>query len=1740
MSTSLAMDHPSILSDTGDSSSSNDPFLSPPSVLSSHRFSHFDKQLFALGPSTSPEQAKRALEAHLAETERRIQEASNLGTTLLQQRKDLGERLKEVEKQQSEGDITPELRQKLVAIEKEYNEVGRETARAFLPKSRVSSSEMGNSPFPVKRSASPSRFESQATATASPSKFSVPNRKQRNQPANRVHDIEFATEISTSLLAQVRHLQSLLSEKEDSLKTVALEKSRLEIEVEGFTQRVRSLDESENRYKDENWNLETQIHEHLATQKESSEREKRLTQSLSLLQAEKSAAQKELDEIKLNHAKLQDQHTSTVKHLDVEVGTTKRSMTIFETEKGALQKKVEELMSQNQELARAVAHHRGRTEEREASQGSGEEEPQTTTDNNTPEHSPPPSPIKMTPRHSMLESETLKSSLHHAHRMIQNLKGNIHREKTEKLELKRMLQEARDEIEVARRGEPQVDSPGPRRARKNAPAQAKKPFKVGQLGGIRNSRSEVLIEEDQEDHLEDVNWEDDHEQPSPSRGSRSMGAAAGAAVAASMAAGVAKSSRNLFGSSTEQSDAFETANERATETEDFQTGVEDMAGADDTDTETEKGGTVRAKPSRGSIALSKVGNRDSFLSTASTSEDEYMYEDAKTPGIHPQRLRLKVNRNGHRRSRVASEDAQGESPIDFVDSNKGTPQPAGQSLFAELGELGSDDESVASGTQSRYASRGNTPQSSRPSTARNVPSAIAPPVPKLPMIDSAMMTEPWEPEPHTPTTAMPILSGLTGAALGAAGGVAAALGFNAKHDRAISPEPRAVSPELQAEPQVLQHAVDAANNEPMMKEIQPVVSLPHSEPQASNIVSEAEGTRSISTKDVHSSKFPGRPPMSEAASQWHEEQMKQQMDGLLKVQPQHDVTRPVSTTYSDMSSQYDSELIDEKLDKFPSPPISRTNTPMTNLAPAEAGASVVPLAMSTIRSEHIKAEPIPEVEPISAAPLTLSTIHSEQIEQVDAEPIPIEPLTMSTIRSEHVEPMIIEGARSESPVLHAVLPSTPKHSSGPDYFSVAPGLGFSTIQSVDTEPVAPPTPRSPKRDGVILSRFPATESKSVNEDKPDEVKFPVTESRSIEEVKLDAGSKPREEPHTPKTGFINSVFGGWNKKQTTTPIIAEDETSQIPSRSPVAETPESQRPFKAISGNTNERSPKKLRVEMTDESSQTALTAEQIDQMLNKGKRQDIIVAEDGQKSNFHSPPQSTNIPAALKIRKSQESIGSIGRSKSLSLDTESPVDVISARRPTSSGSGRNASISSIHPPLPPDHRQVIAAAAQRTGSGSGSGDHKHLATLTKGQQQQPQPQPQRTGSSTSAGTGTMGPPPIPSTYKNRPKTPSSQAHGSLKVISTSKYRNPSTERDVHSPTGTGRSRHSSVSSFASEVDTRFNLRAGVPLPQGVEPNTDPRMINAITQTMIGEYLWKYTRKAGRGGMSENRHRRYFWVHPYTRTLYWSDRDPSTAGRSELKAKSVAIEAVRVVTDDNPMPPGLHRKSLVILTPGRTVQFTASTGQRHETWFNALSYLLLRTGEDAVADTVEVSGALTSEDVDEFNPGYGHAHLGSRSRRGPPSLSSYNSRTTRNDSPISKDRRYSTMHPRLTSRPSRPTLGSGTFSRLSNYLLPGDGTRTFSGRRSRSVNGVGSSIYEASEVPDSAEDLREQIERQDRESDRLENVRACCDGKHDVGHLHHDTPKGRQTMSAASGSYRQTHRAPSRTSQRPSEPSQQT
>lgn len=80
--------------------------------------------------------------------------------------------------------------------------------------------------------------------------------------------------------------------------------------------------------------------------------------------------------------------------------------------------------------------------------------------------------------------------------------------------------------------------------------------------------------------------------------------------------------------------------------------------------------------------------------------------------------------------------------------------------------------------------------------------------------------------------------------------------------------------------------------------------------------------------------------------------------------------------------------------------------------------------------------------------------------------------------------------------------------------------------------------------------------------------------------------------------------------------------------------------------------------------------------------------------------------------------------------------------------------------------------------------------------------------------------------------------------------------------------------------------RAGASGMSALGGSTDPTIIHAITQTMIGEFLYKYTRKPIGKGHGERRHKRFFWVHPYTKTLYWSSADPGSSNVSESSAKS--------------------------------------------------------------------------------------------------------------------------------------------------------------------------------------------------------------------------------------------------------------
>lgn len=1291
----------------------------------------------------------------------------------------------------------------------------------------------------------------------------------------------------------MRQLQTILADREESLKAVNLEKSHLEIEAEGFAQRLKSLDESEQRYKDENWSLETQTHELLAAAKESGSREQRLQQILAAATSEKTAAQRELDDLKQANGKLTEDHAAARKAQESELAGLRKDATLSESGRVTLQRRVDELTSQNQELAKAVAG-RFAHETIEPTRGLGSEPEDLPVDRSDSEHSPPPSPSKATARHSMLESETLKSSLHHAHRMIQNLKSNIHREKTEKVELKRMLQEARDELEVRRSSLGIADSGGKRAKTRSQQDFAKKAFRVGVLGAGRNGRTEVTLDE--------AEWEDHNGDDSPSRAAaaRSFGVNRG------VADGKVTDMSDAYQTANDSEDAFETANERDNPTEDetFQTGAESMAGdSSDEKTETE-GATAHSGTVRGRRALKQVTaesvNRSSFISTASTSageDDGYVdHQDVKTPlQPHPQRYRLRMNR-GSRRSQVGGEGTPSSNPSSVKNSPASVISngaQGGQSLLAELGDMDDDDSGEeVDGTPGRASTVSQRSSSGARLSTYTVVAADFPPIPRAPMVDSGVMTEPWE----------PLLS---------------------SGDLAVSG--------------MLEHDVLPRGDVPA-----PVPATPQ--------------TRDVGVQ---------RTPASTSRLASH-----------------------LSSTPSPYRPVWDQSLA-EFASQIPTFGPALTSTPMS---------------------------------------------------------------TRSAASQDHVQ-------ETSPRVLTAI--STPH------------ALSLSSIQALETAPIET-EPLSPPRHARSSHGTTSGDTTALVES----------------ENQLSAALKG---------GILGSVFG-WNKTQLPEPSrIAEDGT---PQESPIIPAATGDRERMMLSGEPvnvtqggldrpeNASFPAdSLFVDTTDQSSQTLLSSEEIENILrHRALVPSIPVPLDGPESAKGPSLKSLSATGAFVAptprTRSSEITASLeqshGEMAEAALPAREAVPPKSSKRSGSLNSIRAAAASGTYPPLPPDHRQAIAAAAQKAPSAE-------------------------------APPAVMGPPLIPaSAYRQpayRPRTPtelrppvSASRHGST------------TPRARYSTQRSQMSRRSSFSSFASELDERFNIRTeGMPMmPHGLDSGTDPRMIQAITQTMIGEYLWKYTRKAGRGEMSDNRHRRFFWVHPYTRTLYWSDRDPATAGRAELKAKSVAIEAVRVVTDDNPMPPGLHRKSLVVITPGRAVKFTATTGQRHETWFNALSYLLLRTGPGSAG----VSGAndITTEDVEEFNPSSGRRF--SRTGGSRVSLSSYNSRTTRGHSP--PPRNQSSLSTRLptgapvdraaaqastasrTPQLPRKEQGSSMSSRLSNYWRSGpkQGRVSMSSRKStQQERGEKGSIYNASVVHDSAEDVRQLISQQEKGADQLENVRACCDGK---------------------------------------------
>ncbi|KUJ11943.1 uncharacterized protein LY89DRAFT_738577 [Mollisia scopiformis] len=136
--------------------------------------------------------------------------------------------------------------------------------------------------------------------------------------------------------------------------------------------------------------------------------------------------------------------------------------------------------------------------------------------------------------------------------------------------------------------------------------------------------------------------------------------------------------------------------------------------------------------------------------------------------------------------------------------------------------------------------------------------------------------------------------------------------------------------------------------------------------------------------------------------------------------------------------------------------------------------------------------------------------------------------------------------------------------------------------------------------------------------------------------------------------------------------------------------------------------------------------------------------------------------------------------------------------------------------------------------------------------------------------------------------------------------------------------------------------------------NQATSVVDAIAQTMVGEWMFKYVRRRKSFGVSESngmegdnangvRHKRWVWLAPYERAVMWSSKQPTSGSALMGKTgRKLTIQSVLDVKDENPPPKGsapLFNRSILILTPARALKFTAVSAERHYVWLTALSFL---------------------------------------------------------------------------------------------------------------------------------------------------------------------------------------------------------
>ncbi|KAG9654861.1 hypothetical protein KCU69_g16241, partial [Aureobasidium melanogenum] len=765
-------------------------------------------------------------------------------------------------------------------------------------------------------------------------------------------------------------------------------------------------------------------------------------------------------------------------------------------------------------------------------------------------------------------------------------------------------------------------------------------------------------------------------------------------------------------------DAFETANEdddnTNTETEGaFQTGAETIDGDSSDDlTETEfspvknRGSSSRPVSRPGPHATNKAENRLSFMSTASTSADEF--ENVKTPiqGQQPKyKLRLsKGRRSTNGSARNSAVFASDDSPAS--QASQRTPVQFGQSLSAELDGLSNDSDSgEETSTDVGIESAPMSPETVKKPTLSEAP--IITEVSRPKMVDSAMMTEPWEPQSKS----------IVGAAAGAVGtaiaGVAGfALGHSTSHDDdSHDKTSRAITEDIAQAPSVAFSNMPGqfVESEPASKSATPklpaeefeskATATPEAKKEFANIVSQdlapvapvqpkAQPLSMASFSSTHTEPVAAEPAPKELPQFAMTTLSSSQTEPVAAVEPIKEAEKLSMATFS--SHQIEplavAPIVKEperfSISQFsathtePVVPVVETKKPEVfsmSTGPASHTEPVAPVVEAKEPEVFsISTGPASHTEPVAPAPLakeiptfTMSpfkSMSSEPIMASSPEPVQTPSLEFSSFTTSHTEPR---------------TPSMPQLDK--EIEAQRDALTFSTVRSQQWEPMMNESLFSPSRNGLKRDDvFFVDDEKALSDDAKNSI--PGTDGVRPGAAFLTSGAQfpPRTSSRDGSLTQEPRLFGGAKGNNHVEPtLVFADEND---STSPVEHDSQVRQPFAEVSNNvgTSQRSmsnngerPAMKRTPTSEMGTQTMVSSDEIDKMMRRKTPLTIpaVNIDEGTPLRPDSPRRASETPHVAE-----------------------GANIKAPRRPASSGSMHKSS--AAQPPLPPDHTQRIAAAA--------------------------------------------------------------------------------------------------------------------------------------------------------------------------------------------------------------------------------------------------------------------------------------------------------------------------------------------------------------------------------------------------------------------------------------------------------------